>query len=136
MDPVISCWAGHIYIYTYEHRSIYTFMYAISVYIHIYIYRGQVFLEYFFCFFWCICSGNIGKSAGVTKMGLMAQLQTFFLVVLFVLCCLWQFRKNPPTTSSCLAASLPWLASRTTISGQIMGARQSVGLSGFRASRL
>ena len=41
--------------------------------------------------------------------------------------------KHPPTISSCLAASIPCLASRTTMSGQIMGARQSVGLSGFRA---
>ena len=77
---------------------------------------------------------DIGKTAGVTRIGLMSKLQSGVLGILFGFVPFVAISKHPPTISSCLAASVPCLASRTTISGQIMGARQSVGLSGLRVS--
>ena len=58
----------------------------------------------------------------------------FFLVFLFGFVLFLAIWKHPSTICGHVAASRRRLASRTTISGQIMGARQSLGLSGFRAS--
>ena len=61
----------------------------------------------------------------------------FFWVFFLVLCCFWQFGSTPPPfVSMWQPPDHAWPPGRpfTTISGQIMGARQSLGLSGFRAS--
>ena len=76
---------------------------------------------------------DIGKSAGVTRIGQMPKLQSVFLGIFFGFVLFVAISKHPLTISSCLAASIPCLASRTTISVQIMGAGQSVGLQVFRA---
>ena len=61
------------------------------------------------------------------ELGFFCIVLGFLLVLFLVLCCFWQFESTPIICGH-LAASRRRLASRTAISGQIMGARQSLGL--------
>ena len=94
---------------------------------------ARVFLLVCLCIFVWFSVRGYWKSCRSHKDGTDAEAAVgflgFFGFVLFV-----TISKHPPAISSCLAASVPCLTSRTISSGQIMGARQSVRLSGFRAS--
>ena len=68
-------------------------------------------------------------------MALMPKLQLVFFGIFFGFVLFVAISKHPPTMFSCLAASNLCLASRTTSSGQIMGARQSAGLLGLQGFR-
>ena len=73
-----------------------------------------------------------GVLCGAIRAGARMFFGIFCFFVFFVLfLAIW---KHPPTICCHLAAARRCVASRTTVSGQIMGARQSLALSDFRAS--
>ena len=99
--------------------------------------RGHVLLGMSFGFlghfFWFSVRGY-WKKCRSHKHGTNAEAAVVFLGMFFGFVLFVAISKHPPTISSYLAVSIPCLTSRTNSSGQIMGARQSVGLSGFAAS--
>ena len=83
----------------------------------------------------CFSAAGLSRQSSSMVVVELGFCLVFFWYFFLVLCCFRQFCKHHPTICGHLAASRRRLASRTTTSGQIMGARQSyLGLSGFRAS--
>ena len=74
------------------------------------------------------------ERGGERELGFFLVFFGFFFGIFLGFVLFLAIWKHPSTICGHLAASRRRLASRTTISGQIMGARQSLGLSGFRAS--